>query len=223
MISDTISIDVIGCQQALALASATQSRWIHPLESARWQQWRSPLRREQWLAGRWWLKHLILKRWNLEIAPRDLLIVSHDARNLGVAPQAYAAGKPLPVALSLSHSDEYVAVAMRTGPPGSCGIDVVGSKTANFAALRAWIADEEVPGGRADDASQLPVAWAAKEAAFKTLVGEPFRPGQIILRPAIASPWRWTYHQADKIVTGEVELRQHSHFVLAVAHRHVSC
>ena len=223
MTSNTMSIDVIRCEQALAMAGATQSRWLHPLELARWQRLRSPLRRRHWLAGRWWLKHLLLKRWNLGIAPRDLLIVSHDAQNLGIAPQAYAAGKRLSMALSLSHCDGYVAVAIDAGQPGSCGIDVIDTTTTNLNALKAWITDEEVPGGRDNNASQLPIAWAAKEAAFKTLVGEPFRPARIVLRPATASPWQWMYRRADTVITGEVELQQHSRFVLAIAHRHVPC
>lgn len=223
MTSAPTSIDVIRCQQALAMATPNQARWLHPLELARWQRLRSPMRRQQWLAGRWWLKYLLLKRWNLGAAPRDLLIVSHDARNLGVAPQVYVDGARLPVAMSLSHCDEYVAVAINTGQPGSCGIDVVAATATNASALRPWFVAEEIPADSDEYSSQLHVAWAAKEAAFKTLAGEPFRPGKIILRPAANSLWQWTYRQADKVVTGNVELQQHAHFILAIAHRHVPC
>lgn len=223
MTSATTSIDVIRCQQALAMAAPNQARWLHPLELARWQRLRSPMRRQQWLAGRWWLKYLLLKRWNLGIAPRDLLIVSHDARNLGIAPQAYVAGERLPVAMSLSHCEEYVAVALNTEQPGSCGIDVVATTAPNASALQTWIAAEEMPGHCDQDSSPLHIAWAAKEAAFKTLAGEPFRPGKIRLRPTSHALWQWTYRQADKVVTGNVELQQHAHFILAIAHRHIPC
>lgn len=224
MTSGTVSIDVIGCQRALALAATAPSRWLHPLELTRWRGLRSPARSQQWLAGRWWLKHLLLKRSNLGVSPRDLLIVSHDEkRNLGIAPQAYLAGERLPMALSLSHCDGYVAAAIDAGQPGNCGIDVVDAATTNPTALRTWFTDNELPGDEEEDASQYPGVWAAKEAAFKTLVGEPFRPGKIILRPTAASLWQWTYRQADKVVTGSVELQKHTHFMLAIAHRHIAC
>lgn len=220
MNSGRLSIGVIRCDQALALASATLSRWIHPLELARWQQLRSPVRQGQWLAGRWWLKRQVLERWNLGVAPSRLHILSHDAHSLGMAPQAYVDNALLPLALSLSHCEGYIAAAIGPGAPGSCGIDVVDRQLTNAAALRAWITDEEVVGG---DPSQLPAAWAAKEAAFKTLAGEPFRPAKITLRPATYQAWQWSYRQADQVIEGDVELRQHSRFVLAIAQRRVPC
>lgn len=238
MNSAATTISVIRSEQALALALAAPMRWLHPLEYAGWRQIRSPLRRDQWLAGRWWLKRQLLQRWNLDVAPSGVRIVSRDANNLGVAPQAFLDDRPLAIALSLSHSEHFVAVAIGGSAPGRCGIDLVDPQQNGSESLRAWISEEDRRVARAGEHCSLVHAWAAKEAAFKTLVGEPFSPGRIALHfdgrraapsnrgaNSLAHDYygAWSYRRGEEHIQGTVELREHTRFVLAVAYRHSPC
>lgn len=216
------AVHVTRLAHARGLAHRAGRTWLHPAEIAELQQLAAPRRRESWLAGRYCLKRQIIACRNLRVPPSELKIVSRTARNLGATPVAWLHGEPLSLPLSLSHSEQFVAVAIGHSS-GRVGIDLIDldrpDSEALSRSLKYWFSREELESyGEADDEA-LRVAWCAKEAAFKTLAGEPFQPQNIRLGRQSAEEWAWTYDQGPSKVSGRVVLQRHPRFVLAIAQR----
>ncbi len=159
--------------------------WLAQAELAELAGWQAPQRRAEFLAGRLAAKQVIWQlagRQGLELSAIE--IRSQDAGGQGRRPAVQVAGQPAPWRLSIAHTQRGALAAASLRPHTAVGVDLVPvdwdcRSVVRFwftPAERAWLADG--PGFGAAG------VWAAKEAAYKAAGGgEPFRPGQIEIRP----------------------------------------
>lgn len=169
--------------EAAATAAAGIDRdWLTEDEASRLQSMTSPMRRRSFLAGHWRARELA-GEW-LQTDPRRISLHRHDDGR----PHLQVDGAPVPLSLSLSHSGDWLAIALATGP---VGIDVeVPRRPRDLDALaRFTFSPEEVERLRGlPDAARgqaFHVAWTLKEARGKRL-GEGVLPGRS--RLVTASP-----------------------------------
>lgn len=192
-----------------------EERWLHPREQAICSGFTAANRRASWLAGRWWAKRGILRRWNLAAAPSELYIESRDEAGLGCVPTVHLRGQQLPLSISMSHSRQFVAVTLGEGKPGALGIDLVEHEAVDPARLQAWFAAGELTDTKTAD---FLAGWAAKEAAHKT-TRLAFRPRQLRLQPRSADCWDWRIADQATATSGQVWVRRSHEFCLAWARR----
>lgn len=168
-----------------AVATAADGRdpdWLSEDEARRMQAMTSTTRRRSFLAGHWRARELA-GDW-LQIDPRRVALHRHDDGR----PQVVVDGAPSPLSLSLSHSGDWLAIALATVP---VGIDVeLPRRPRDLDALaRFAFSPEEVERlhGLPEDARAhaFHVAWTLKEARGKRL-GEGLLPGRS--RLVTASP-----------------------------------
>ena len=89
--------------------------WLSDDEAARLQLMTSLVRRRSFLAGHWHARELA-GDW-LQVEPRRITLQRHDDGR----PRLEVDGEPSPLSLSLSHSGDWLAIALATVP---VGIDV---------------------------------------------------------------------------------------------------
>lgn len=128
-----------------------QTVWLSPPEHARWASFRAERRRREFLAGRW-LARLLLAR--LRGGEPASLVLTQDANG--------RCGAPEPWQLSISHSGDWVGVAMADdGAP--VGFDLqLESPTRDWSALAAFAGLQPCP-----DAAYFYRHWTLAEAWLK--------------------------------------------------------
>jgi 4'-phosphopantetheinyl transferase len=152
--------------------------WLTPVERAVVEGLRVPMRRTSWRLGRWTAKGAlaVMAASGLadfgngpEILDRsDIEIRSGEDG----APRAFAWGKPLPVALSISHRAG-LAACLVAGPEAAVGCDVelVEGRSEGF--LADYFTDREVATVKAAPPSRrallVVLMWSAKESMLKAL------------------------------------------------------
>lgn len=163
--------------------------WLGEDEAGRLQAMTSPVRRRSFLAGHWQAR-VVAADW-LHIDMQRIALRRHDDGR----PQLLVDGAPSPLSLSLSHSGEWLAIALATVP---VGIDVeLPRRPRDLDALaRFTFSPEEVERLRrvpeAERAQAFHVTWTLKEARGKRL-GEGLLPGRSRLFTASPSDT----HDAD--------------------------
>ncbi|HET9017309.1 MAG TPA: 4'-phosphopantetheinyl transferase superfamily protein [Thermomicrobiaceae bacterium] len=169
-----------------ARARTSGDSFLHLLEREDLATIRDPRRRESWLLGRLLAKELIQERLGLSVAVSSIAIHSRDGAGRAVRPWAMLDGRPLPLCLSIAHTDRSVAAAC-VGAPVTVGVDLtpVGALGSGAAPLwfsgaeRAWCAGE----GEVVGALRRAALWAVKEAGYKaTNRGEAFAPRRYEVR-----------------------------------------
>lgn len=165
-----------------ALPTADTHGWLSDDEAGRLQAMTSPVRRRSFLAGHWRARELA-GEW-LQVDARRIALQRHaDGR-----PQVVVDGTPSAMSLSISHSGDWLAIALATMP---VGIDVeLPRRQRDLDALaRFTFSPEEVERLRAlpepERAQAFHVTWTLKEARGKRL-GEGLLPGRS--RLVTASP-----------------------------------
>jgi len=154
--------------------------WLSDDETHRLQAMTSTTRRRSFLAGHWRARELA-GDW-LQVDPRRIALHRHDDGR----PQLVVDGAASPLSLSLSHSGDWLAIALATVP---VGIDVeLPRRQRDLRALaRFTFSPEEVASldGLQDDAYSVAFhrLWTLKEARGKRL-GEGLLPGRSRLVPA---------------------------------------
>lgn len=168
-----------------AMAAALEHRdhaWLSADEAGRLQVMTSPPRRRSFLAGHWRARELAAD-W-LQVEPRRIALQRHEDGR----PLLLVDGAPSALSLSLSHSGDWLAVALATVP---VGIDVeLPRRPRDLHALaRFTFSPEEVARlDGLDDAcygAAFHRLWTLKEARGKRL-GEGLLPGRS--RLVTASP-----------------------------------
>lgn len=145
-------------------AAADAGLWLTDEEKSRLQAMSSPARRHSFLAGHWLARRLAAD-WLLVDMARIALHRHDDGR-----PCLLVDGAPSPVSLSLSHSGDWVAVALATMP---VGIDVeVSRRERDFVALARFAfspgeAERLLRMDQAQRAGAFRVLWTLKEARGK--------------------------------------------------------
>ena len=168
---------------------ASGTEWLTDDEAARLQAMTSTTRRRSFLAGHWRARELSAD-W-LQVDPRRIALHRHDDGR----PRMIVDGAPSALSLSLSHSGDWLAIALATVP---VGIDVeLPRRQRDLDALARFTfsRDEverlsDVP--ESERAQAFHVLWTLKEARGKRL-GEGLLPGRA--RLVTASPSG--AHEAD--------------------------
>ena len=157
-----------------ALPDGDHHAWLSDDEANRLQAMTSPVRRRSFLAGHWQARELAAD-W-LQVEARRIALHRHDDGR----PRLVVDGAPSPLSLSLSHSGDWLAIALATVP---VGIDVeLPRRPRDLDALaRFTFSPEEVERLRgvpdAERAQAFHVAWTLKEARGKR-IGEGLLPGR---------------------------------------------
>jgi len=163
--------------------------WLTDDEAARLQAMTSATRRRSFLAGHWRARELAAD-W-LQVDPRRIALHRHDDGR----PRMVVDGAPSPLSLSLSHSGDWLAIALATVP---VGIDVeLPRRQRNLDALARFTFSRDEVGRlsgvpESERAQAFHVLWTLKEARGKRL-GEGLLPGRA--RLVTASPSG--AHEAD--------------------------
>jgi len=210
----------------LLLGAAPDARldWLSAEERTLWESFRSAERQRTFLAGRVAMKECLRD----ELAPRDsanefqpasIHIVSRDTRGRPSRPVASLHGVPLPITLSLTHSDETVVVGLALQAGDAIGVDLTAAaplgagfqQTWFTAAERAWVAESADP----LRAARL---WSAKEAVYKAAnQGEPFVPNQVEIFAGDHA--QWLFRLLDRELAGSwtVQIGASHGQILAIA------
>lgn len=144
-------------------------------------------RRTQWLAGRWLSRRLIgnvVAESNAEpVSLHEIEVHSHDETGRSSRPEIRIRGVRQPWGLSISHTDQWAAVALSTETGSRVGIDIVESQSARLSGLSFWLTpgEQELLATSANTNAMptvtLALLWSIKEATYKAVTGgEPFSP-----------------------------------------------
>lgn len=156
--------------------------WLTDDEASRLQAMTSSVRRRSFLAGHWRARELA-GDW-LQIDPRRIALQRHDDGR----PRMIVDGVSSPLSLSLSHSGDWLAIALATVPVG-IDVELPRRQRDLHALARFTFSPEEVASLDGLDATAYGSAfhrlWTLKEARGKRL-GEGLLPGRS--RLVTASP-----------------------------------
>lgn len=210
--------------QLLGPALDARLDWLSAEEQPHWESFRSAERRRTFLAGRVAMKECLRDVLGQRdaastIQPSSIYIESRDARGRPSRPVAYVNGVPLPITLSLTHSDETVVVGLALQAGDAIGVDLTPAaplgagfqQTWFTAAERAWVAESADP----LRAARL---WSAKEAVYKAAnQGEPFVPTQVEIFAGDHA--QWLFRLLDRELPGSwtVQIGASHGQILAIA------
>jgi phosphopantetheinyl transferase len=165
--------------------SQTDDEWLSASEREQLDRHRHLGRRRAWLAGRWLCKQLIQQEITSAQAPAMLFsaieIQSLDVLQRSARPRVFIEGRMQPMDISISHSHDWIGVAISTSPGYLVGIDLVPQTLKAVRNLDIWLTEPERQWlDESPDRCELPVIWSIKESVYKaTNRGEPFQPQQM--------------------------------------------
>lgn len=145
--------------------------WLAPPESEAIARFRVGKRRNDWRLGRWTAKRLLVPYLGLDPGAGTFARIEIIAAADG-APEASLDGRPLGLALSLSHSGDFAVCAV--APAGTAlGCDLEKIRSLRAATVRDHFTGAErdlVESRTGDDRSlRATLIWSAKESALKAL------------------------------------------------------
>jgi 4'-phosphopantetheinyl transferase len=143
--------------------------WLSAAESSFYQTLRFPKRREEWLAGRWTAKNLLVK--TMQPLFKGAMNEISIEKAADGSPKVVCGATALPGCLSISHRANTIAAAYAPNPNIKIGIDleVIEPKASSFVEdffttkERAAVLSRD-PAGQALASSLI---WSAKEAVLK--------------------------------------------------------
>ncbi len=145
--------------------------WLSPAESGRLATLRFAKRRTETRLGRWTAKHAIARALDLGDDPATLARIELRPASSG-APMPFHAGKPAPVAVSLTDRADWAVCAV-TGPGHAIGCDLELVEPRAEAFVRDWFTPRErdlvLGAGPAERQLLANLIWSAKESALKVL------------------------------------------------------
>ena len=152
--------------------NCTDINWLSASERVRLATLRFPKRRADWLLGRWTAKRAVAQWLKLSGKLQNLADVEIRAAADG-APEAFLAGQPGPVAISLSHREGCAVCAV--APEGTalgCDLEFIEPRSEVFVAdyfsaeERDLVDLQDTPPARS---RLVTLIWSAKESALKAL------------------------------------------------------
>lgn len=139
--------------------------WLTADEAARLAGFHIPKRRSDWRLGRWTAKQAVARRLRISRLS-DIEIRSAPSG----APEAFFAGRPADLSLSISHRAQVALCA--TAPPGEalgCDLELVEPRSDAFLADYFTPAEQALVARSSDRFGMLALLWSAKESALKAL------------------------------------------------------
>ena len=165
------------------IADEDGNAWLSDDEAGRLQAMTSPVRRRSFLAGHWQARELAAE-W-LQLETRRIALHRHEDGR----PRLLVDGAPSPLSLSLSHSGDWLAIALATVPVG-IDVELPRRQRDLHALARFTFSPEEV--ARLDGLEDAAYSgafhrlWTLKEARGKRM-GEGLLPGRSRLVTAAPS------------------------------------
>lgn len=165
------------------IADEDGTDWLSDDEAGRLQAMTSPVRRRSFLAGHWQARELAAD-W-LQLETRRIALHRHEDGR----PRLLVDGAPSPLSLSLSHSGDWLAIALATVPVG-IDVELPRRQRDLHALARFTFSPEEV--ARLDGLEDAAYSgafhrlWTLKEARGKRM-GEGLLPGRSRLVTAAPS------------------------------------
>ncbi len=145
--------------------------WLSTSEAVRLDGMRFPKRNADWRLGRWTAKRALAVYLNLPSHLRDLADIEICPAPSG-APEAFIAGQPAGIAISLSHRGGVAACAVTLpGTELGCDLEIIEPRSDAFIA-DYFAPEEQALIGRtaaADRSQLLALLWSAKESSLKAL------------------------------------------------------
>jgi 4'-phosphopantetheinyl transferase len=145
--------------------------WLSTAEQARLAGLRIPKRRADWRLGRWTAKLAVAACLEWSADPSTLAKIEIIPAE-GGAPEAFIAGRPAPVSISISHRDgrAVCAVAPAESIVG-CDLELIEERSPAFVSDYFTAAEQKIVGDcpDADRARLIALLWSAKESTLKTL------------------------------------------------------
>lgn len=199
--------------------------WLSAAEQEELARWRDPARRAEWLAGRWLLKGMILSTVPSMGSGAEIEVLSRDPRGRGRRPCVLAAGRAVPLHVSLAHAGGTVWAALSTCPHHRVGIDVVPRGSFHDRATGLWFTEAEQCWLRyACDPSLAARLWAVKEAVYKAANrGEPFVPACIEIGRDNSGRFTWSRDGVPSGPDDTLFVRRTAGSSLALAVVHAAC
>jgi 4'-phosphopantetheinyl transferase len=149
----------------------TENDWLSASEAVRLDGMRFAKRHADWRLGRWTAKRALAVYLNLPNHLRDLADIEICPAPSG-APEAFIAGQPAGITISLSHRGGVAACAVTLpGTELGCDLEIVEPRSDAFIA-DYFAPEEQALIGRmsaADRSQLLALLWSAKESALKAL------------------------------------------------------
>jgi phosphopantetheinyl transferase len=183
MFPEPIETRYASLEQLRSEFALLDDRSLNIVERQELGRWKDPSRREAWILGRLLCKRLIQDHLDDRTVPFGTIeIRSRDDRDRGIRPRVRIAGELQPWALSISHSDHGILVALSDEPGALLGIDLspIGVFRPSF--LRTWFTEHEQVWLMNSEPEQVAVAWSIKEAVYKAAnIGDSFAPRSIEL------------------------------------------
>lgn len=152
-------------------AEPEHNGWLGASERVHLAGLRFPKRRADWLLGRWTAKRAVARCLSLPCHLSALVDLEIRAAADG-APEAFLAGEPAPVTISLSHrAGLAVCSVARAAAALGCDVELIEPRIATFAS-NYFAPEEQDRVAQAPPLEQprlLTLIWSAKESAMKAL------------------------------------------------------
>ncbi|MBN1590976.1 MAG: 4'-phosphopantetheinyl transferase superfamily protein [Pirellulales bacterium] len=176
-------------------------------------------RRRSWIEARILAKQLILECESIASSddPRAIEVVSRDSEGRGRRPRVAIAGHLMPWCLSISHTDEAVAVVLCTSPNLSVGVDLVKRESLGPGFLRTWF-DRSEQQWVIDEKVEVCRLWAVKEAVYKAMgLDDSFAPRRILIREVPGGGYTGVYRGVDLVDRCHVDTWPYEDHLVALA------
>jgi phosphopantetheinyl transferase (holo-ACP synthase) len=182
-------------------AVGRSTTWVGAAERAELLMLTDERRRNEWLAGRWVAKQLLIQAGMAE-GPADIEICSRDVRRRGSRPRIQVAGRPVGNTLSIAHTSKGTIAALAASEQQLVGVDLV--DLADVAALfakrrgrgfaRLWFTPLERCWIAMDRTRRTATLWGIKEAIYKACqLGEGWKPRDVVVWPRAGGGYRCQY------------------------------
>lgn len=178
----------------------TDDLWLGDRERSVLAGLRFQARRRDWRLGRWTAKHAV-SAWLGPSWPTAEIVAGSDG-----APDAFVAGRPAPVSISLTHrSGLAVCVVAPAGKRVGCDLETVATRSDAF--VRDWFTPAEVAlveGASSRERDLVTsLVWSAKESALKCLrEGLRIDTREVVVRPGAAAVDGWRRVQVENAEGG---------------------
>ncbi|MEZ6128163.1 MAG: 4'-phosphopantetheinyl transferase superfamily protein [Planctomycetaceae bacterium] len=190
--------------------------WLSRLEQQRCLQLTHPQRRSEWMAARWLGKRMLSE--GCEHPLSQIEIRSVNSEQHPCRPQAFVNDVLQPCDVSISHSADWVAVALATSGNGRIGIDLVPEHLPSKHSMNVWLTQgEQVLLNDVGSGVTLSILWGIKEAVYKAVNhGEAFRPALWDVRRLPDQQYQ-CLAPSDVAVECSIQVVRHEDHIVAVA------
>ncbi len=182
-LSTPVQSDLI-FEKCISIGSLGEINPVEILSVNEWEEynhWKAESRKKQWLAGRQLCKLLIQEKVIDQTLPLNQIeILSRNNTGQSVRPEIRINGMKKTWALSISHTNKDVWVALSLKTNSQIGIDLVPTLLPDCKYLLQWFSAREKESFQFHSDEEIVQQWAFKEAIYKAVNnGESFSPLQI--------------------------------------------